>query len=148
MAILRWDSGKEAMFIQSAMSKLYDYALSTLNADISSPTPWIPPCDIYENSNSFILKAETPGMSLDDIALEVDGDTVIVMGVRKKRRDVRDESYHRIERSYGRFVRKFILPSVVDENSVTTELSGGLLKMTIGKLKRECARHTIEAPIK
>lgn len=143
MAILRWDSGKEVMFVQDRMSKLYDYALATLNVDINTPSSWSPLCDIYENSNNFILKAETPGLSLDDIVLEVDEDTVVLVGMRKKPEDVSDESYHRIERNYGRFVRRFILPATVDENNVVAQLFDGLLTVTIGKLKAEDSQNKI-----
>lgn len=135
MAILRWDSTKEIMFVQDRIQKLFEYALANLDVDIRIPAPWTPACDVYESPNSFVLKAETPGMSLEDIALEVSANAVTLVGARKKRREVSDESYHRVERNYGKFIRNFILPFNVDENNVSASLKDGLLTVVIPKIK-------------
>lgn len=134
MAILRWDSTREVMFVQDKMQKLFEYALANLDLDIRIPTPWTPACDVYESPTGFILKAETPGMELEDIALEVSSNTVTLVGVRKRRREVSEESYHRMERNYGKFIRNFILPFSVDENNVTASLKDGLLTVMIPKM--------------
>lgn len=135
MAILRWDSTKEVMFVQDRIQKLFEYALANLDVDIRIPAPWTPACDVYESPNSFVLKAETPGMSLEDIALEVSANAVTLVGARKKRREISDESYHRVERNYGKFIRNFILPFNVDENNVSASLKDGLLTVVIPKIK-------------
>lgn len=123
------------MFVQDRIQKLFDYALANLDVDIRIPAPWTPACDVYETPNSFVLKAETPGMSMEDIALEVSSNTVTLVGARKKRREVSDESYHRVERNYGKFIRNFILPFNVDENNVSATLKDGLLTVVIPKVK-------------
>jgi HSP20 family protein len=133
MAILRWDSTREVMFVQDKMQKLFEYALANLDVDIRIPAPWTPACDVYESPTSFILKAEVPGMSLEDIALEVSSNSVTLVGVRKRQREVSEENYHRMERNYGKFIRNFILPFSVDENSVSASLKDGLLTVTIPK---------------
>ncbi len=133
MAILRWDTGKDAMFVQDRMSKLFEYVLSNLSVDLSAPSPWIPPCDVFENQDNFIIKAEVPGLSMEDVVLEITDNTVIMVGVRKRESSVSDENYLRIERSYGRFARRFILPCGVDENKVSATLHDGLLTVSIQK---------------
>lgn len=135
MAILRWDSTREVMFVQERIQKLFEYALANLDVDIRIPAPWTPVCDVYESLDSVVLKAETPGMSLDEIALDVSANTVTLVGVRKRRRDVSDESYHRVERNYGKFIRNFILPFNVDENNVSASLKDGLLTVVIPKIR-------------
>jgi len=132
MAILRWDAAKDLMYVQDRISKLFEYALSSLDVDIRFPTPWVPLCDVYENSTSFVLKVEVPGMSLDDIILEVNGSTVTIVGARKKS-DISEENFHRIERNFGKFIRNFILPCNVDENNVTASLRDGVMTVTILK---------------
>lgn len=148
MAILKWDSSREIMFIQDRMAKLYEYTQANVDIDINTPSPWVPQCDIYEDSVNFTLKAETPGLRLEDIVLEVSDDTITLVGARKRKRNISDESYHRIERSYGRFVRRFILPCNVDENNVSAKLVNGLLTVTIRKQKTENSRKIIEIKIK
>lgn len=135
MAILRWDSAREVMFVQDRIQKLFEYALANLDVDIRIPAPWVPACDVYESPASFVLKAETPGMSMEDIALEVSANTITLVGARKRGRDVSDESYHRVERNYGKFIRNFVLPFNVDENSVSASLKDGLLTVVIPKAK-------------
>jgi len=144
VAILRWDSTKEVMFVQDRMQKLFEYALANLDVDIRIPAPWTPVCDVYESPNSFVLKAETPGMSLEDIALEVSSNTVTLVGVRKRRREVSEESYHRVERNYGKFIRNFILPFGVDENNVAASLKDGLLTVVIPKIKTKTGGSVIQ----
>ncbi|MBI4666328.1 MAG: Hsp20/alpha crystallin family protein [Nitrospinae bacterium] len=143
MSILRWDPAKDLMFVQDRMSKLFEYVLANLDVDIRFPSPWVPLCDVYENAEGFVLKAEVPGMSLDDMVLDISGNTVTFVGVRKKQKDVSDESYFRIERNYGKFIRNFILPCEVDENSVSASLKDGLLSVTIPKAKTQTAGSVI-----
>lgn len=135
MSILRWDAARDLMFVHDRINKLFEYALANLDVDIRIPSPWMPACDVYENSKAFMLKAETPGLTLSDIALEINGDTVTLVGVRKRSREISEESYHRVERSFGRFVRNFVLPCSVDESTVTAALKDGLLTVTLPKDK-------------
>jgi len=137
MAIYRWESGSDLIFIQNKMSELFEYALNQLKVDLRIPSPWTPPCDIYETEACFVLKAETPGVRLEDIFLEINGNVVLLAGERKRRREVNEENYQQIERSYGRFVRSFTLPSPVKESEVTASLTEGVLTVNIPKDKEK-----------
>lgn len=133
MAILRWDPQTHHFIVKDRQSRLFEYALSHLHIDIRSPAPWIPLCDVFESRDAFTLKAETPGLALDDLAVEVDGSRITVVGRRRKREDGGDETYFLLERSYGRFIRSFVLPSETQEDQVTVELSDGLLTVIAPK---------------
>ena len=121
------------MFVHDRMSKLFEYAMANMSVDLSAPSPWIPPCDVYETCDSFTMKVEAPGLDLADIVLEINDNVITVVGARKRERKISDENYLRIERNYGRFLRRFILPCAVDENGVTVTLKDGLLTVTIPK---------------
>ncbi len=131
------------MFVHDRMSKLFEYAMANLSVDLNAPSPWVPPCDIYETAASFTMKVEAPGLDLADIVLEINDNVVTVVGARKRERKISDENYLRIERNYGRFMRRFILPCMVDENSVSVTLNDGLL--TVRMPKKE--NHGKAAPV-
>jgi HSP20 family protein len=76
---------------------------------------WAPPVDIYETDDAFILKAELPGVSKDDVGVEIHQNTLILRGQRKHEAEVKEDRYHRMERAYGTFQRSFVLPTQVDQ---------------------------------
>ncbi|MFH1538171.1 MAG: Hsp20/alpha crystallin family protein [bacterium] len=93
-----------------------------------------PPIDVYEKDGEIVLSAELPGMSKDDIDINVEGNTVTLRGERKHKDEVKDEHYHRIERLYGSFERSFTLPASADTNKISAEYKNGILKLRIPKL--------------
>lgn len=142
MAIYRWEPEKDLLFIEDRISKLFEDALAGLDLDIKKASPWTPPCDIYETADAFILKAEVPGVKLEDIILEISERTILFVGERKRLKEVSEENYHRIERSYGRFVRSFTLPCQVREGEVSASLKDGVLTVTIPK-KEDTSREKV-----
>lgn len=147
MAILKWDASRDMMSVHDRVTRLFEYALKNLNIDIRTPSPWVPPCDICEFEESFELKAELPGLDMGDIIIEVVENTLTIVGVRNKRRESTSETYLRVERNYGRFTRKFMLPCGVDEEKVTALLKDGLLSVSVPKekIKGGC---TVEVEVK
>lgn len=132
--------------MQDRISKLFEYALSNLDIDIRFPTPLIPPCDVYESPANFVLKAELPGMRLEDVILEISGNTVTIVGTRRKS-EISEESYHQVERSFGKFIRNFILPCPVDEERVAASLKDGLLIVTIPKSSHPASGAVVNIPV-
>ncbi|MDH5476931.1 MAG: Hsp20/alpha crystallin family protein [Nitrospinota bacterium] len=119
--------------ISEGMGKLFDDALEALSMEANVPSMWTPPCDLFETPSGFTLKAEVPGIGLDDIVLEVAGDLVTLAGERRKSTEAQSLSYHRMERAGGKFVRVFRLHQQVDEGKVQANLKDGLLTVTIPK---------------
>lgn len=94
---------------------------------------WYPSVDIYETGTEIVLQVEVPGMTKDQVNVEVDDGTLHLRGERKIEKDVKEESYHRVERVYGTFHRSFALPDTVDPDKVRAELKDGILEIRIGK---------------
>ena len=90
---------------------------------------WSPSVDIYETPASFVLTAEVPGVSLDELDVKVVDDTLILRGERRWERDVQGENFHRLESAYGKFERTFKLSQQIDADRSTAELQRGLLKV-------------------
>ncbi|MDH5509950.1 MAG: Hsp20/alpha crystallin family protein [Nitrospinota bacterium] len=133
MSILRWGSSSKMFFISEGMGKLFDDALEALSMEANMPSMWTPPCDLFETSSGFTLKAEVPGILLDDIVLEVSGDLITLAGERRKSEETQSISYHRMERAGGRFVRVFRLNRRVNEEKVHASLQDGLLTVNLPK---------------
>jgi HSP20 family protein len=94
---------------------------------------WAPPVDIYETDDAFVLKAELPGFSKDDIQIELHDNRLTIRGERKREGEVKDEQYHRVERVYGRFERVFALPTAVDSERVQASFQDGVLELQLPK---------------
>ena len=100
---------------------------------------WMPPVDIYSTGeHALVIKAEIPGMSKDDIDITVENFTLTIRGEKKTEQTVKDDQFHRVERSYGTFTRSFALPHTVDPDKVGAEYKDGVL--TIELPQREEAR--------
>ena len=89
--------------------------------------------DIYEQGTDIVLKAELPGVDPKDVDIRLENNVLTLRGQRKLEDEVKRESYHRVERSYGSFSRSFTLPTVVDQAAIKAEFKDGLLQVTLPK---------------
>jgi HSP20 family protein len=94
---------------------------------------WAPVVDIFEQEGSIVLKAELPGIDPKDVDIRVENNTLTLRGERQLDNEVKRESYHRVERSYGSFARSFSLPNVVDVEKIKAEYKDGVLRVTLPK---------------
>ena len=94
---------------------------------------WIPPVDIEEDTEKLALTAELPGFKEDDIDIQVEGGVLTIRGERKFEDKQDGKNYHRVERSYGQFVRSFTLPNNVDRDRIKATFSNGLLEIELPK---------------
>ena len=85
------------------------------------------------------MKVELPGVDPKDLDVRIEDNTLFLKGERKLEKEVKEENYHRIERSYGSFTRSFALPSSVDDDKTSAEYKDGVLTLTMPK--REEAKH-------
>ncbi len=93
----------------------------------------MPPVDIEEDDREYLLKAELPGMKKEDVKLKVEGGTLSISGERKEEKEEKDKKHHRVERSYGAFMRSFALPEVVLSEKVSAEFKDGILTVHVPK---------------
>lgn len=139
VAIVRWDPFRDVMTLQDRMNRLFDQALSKTRIDrvddeegLNTST-WVPAVDIFETADSVVVKAELPGVSRENIDIQVRDNTLTLKGERKFEREIQDENYLRIERSYGAFHRAFSLPTVIRQDKVKAALRDGVLEVTLPK---------------
>jgi HSP20 family protein len=99
--------------------------------------------DIYETGDTLVLKAELPGVNPDDVEIRVEDNTLYLKGERKFEKEVKEQNYHRVERSYGTFARTFSLPNSIDADKVAAAYKDGVLTLTMPK-KEEAKPKTIK----
>lgn len=106
---------------------------------------WMPTVDISETDDAFIVKAELPGVEKDDVSVKIEDGVLTIKGEKKS--EIEDEQKHRIECTYGSFVRSFTLPQATKADSIKAEYKNGILNLTIPK-SEEVKPKEIEIKIK
>ena len=134
MAIVRWEPFSNLVTAQRDFDRLFKEAFNPFfgESELSTHT-WAPPVDIYETENDIVLKAELPGVDPKDVEVRVEDSTLYMKGERKFEKEVKNENYHRVERSYGSFARSFSLPNSINAEKVKAEFKDGLLTLTLPK---------------
>ncbi len=122
----RWDPLRDLLALHEQIGQL-----------VGTDAPgWTPPVDLYETATEFVLTAELPGLSRDQIELHAEGHRIVIRGARASGsswNEVPCEQYHRVERGHGRFSRAFTLPEAIDVDRMSADLKDGLLTVTIPK---------------
>jgi HSP20 family protein len=94
---------------------------------------WVPAMDLTEADDHFVLKADLPGLAEDDVAIEIQDNTLTISGERRAEHEETRRGWHRVERSFGRFSRSLSLPEGVDAEAVSAEFDKGVLEIRIPK---------------
>jgi HSP20 family protein len=113
--------------------RLFEDAVTRLMAEPSGGRPWSPAVDILETEDAITLKADVPDVDINDIDIRVENNTLTLKGHRKFEKNDNIKGWHRIERSYGEFVRSFALPNTVDTEKVGAEYKNGVLSISLPK---------------
>jgi len=101
--------------------------------DRNTSRPWVPPVDIFETENEWVLKADLPDVKMENIDIQIENGTLTLKGERKFQGEDNGKGYHRVERSYGTFARYFTLPDTVDSEKVRADYANGVLTVTLPK---------------
>lgn len=99
--------------------------------------PWSPQVEIFERDNELVLRADLPGLSKEDVNVEIADDAITIEGERKNEHEEKREGYYRSERSYGKFYRRVPMPEGVKAEDASASFSNGVLEITMPALKRE-----------
>ena len=97
---------------------------------------WTPPVDISETTAEYVIKAEIPEVKKEDVRVTLEHGVLTVKGMRRQEGDEKGRKYHRVERSYGRFVRNFSLPDMVDDTQVQAVFKDGILTLHLPKSEK------------
>jgi HSP20 family protein len=132
VAFTRWDPLRDLLALHEQLGHL-----------VGTDAPgWTPPVDLYETPAEFVLTAELPGLSREQIEIHAEEGRITIRGARvaSAERDIPCEQYHRVERGHGSFSRGFALPEAIDVDAVTADLRDGVLTVTLPKAATRAAR--------
>ena len=133
MNLVRWDPFRELEGIQSRLNHLFGGGDTPARDDDRFFGNWTPPVDIQETEKEYVVKADLPDVKKEDVKVELDGDMLTVEGERKQEKEEKTKRFHRTERAYGKFVRRFSLPTHVDSNNVKADFKDGVLNVHLPK---------------
>ena len=94
---------------------------------------FVPRFDIKEAKNTYVLKADLPGVREEDVQVSLNGNLLAVSGKREEEHREEGEQYYTVERSCGTFSRSFVLPDGIDGDNISADLKGGVLTIQIPK---------------
>ena len=142
MALVPWDPFRNLLSLQERMNRLFDETLRRGQGEGTLDRgAWTPPVDIYETGSELVLMAGIPGIDMGDVEVEVRDNVLTLKGERVMEKSVEQESYHRVERAYGGFIRSFTLPGTVDSDKITASYSKGVLEVRIPKTEKSKPQH-------
>src|SRR5215218_8467658 len=139
MAIVRWDPTREVDSLQSEVNRLFDTFFGGRPAS-GALRRWVPPMDLVETDDHLVLRADLPGLDVDDVNIEVKDGVLTVSGERT-------DGFYRVERAFGGFSRSMSLPQDVDAERIDASFDKGVLEVRIPKPEeRKPHRVEISAP--
>ena len=136
MALIRWEPVAELNTIQNEMNRLFNTFV-----DPSAPTGrgngttrrWLPPMDLVETPDHYVLRADLPGLSDGDVNVQLEANVLTISGERKAEHEDQQEGYYRLERAFGTFSRSLTLPDGVDPDAVQAHFDRGVLEIRVRK---------------
>jgi HSP20 family protein len=135
MALIRWEPVRELNTIQNEMNRLFNTFFEAPASTTSAQhgRRWLPAMDLVETGDHFVLRADLPGLSEQDVNIELEDNVLTVSGERKAEHEERKEGYYRVERASGSFSRSLTLPEGVNAEAVTAHFDKGVLEIRIPK---------------
>jgi len=131
--ITRWDPSRGLTSLQDQVNRLFEDSFTRDRSGHADLATWAPPVDIYETENELVVKADLPDLQDKDIDVRVENNTLTIRGERKFEKDVNEDNYLRVERTYGPFMRSFSLPNTVSSESIRAEYCNGVLTLHMAK---------------
>ena len=121
--LVRWDPFEE-------MNRLHDHFFSGKGL---SKQAFRVAVDIREEDDAFYVDAEVPGLSVEEIKVDVEKNVLTLSGERNFEKEETKDKYRRVERQYGSFTRSFSLPETVDAENISADLEAGVLQLRLPK---------------
>jgi HSP20 family protein len=141
-SMMRWDPFRELEEMHNRLTSIFDRTPMRRDGkqEFLSATEWSPLVDISETDKTYTVKVELPEMKREDIKVSVENGILSISGERKFEKEEKNKKYHRVERSYGSFVRSFTLPDNADPSQVNAQYRDGMLTVDVQKSEKAKSR--------
>ena len=132
MELVRWEPFAGFGDVRSVFNDLFDENFGRSSAQ-PSISKWYPAVDVLESKESYLIRAELPGMKREDIKVEVKDGTLVLSGERKSEKPAEGVEYRHAERVAAKFWRSFSLPETVKQDSIEATYKDGILEIRVPK---------------
>ena len=134
MTLIRWEPTRELSSLQSDVNRLFNAFFDTpATGNDAAIRRWVPAMDLVETDDHFILRADLPGLTEQDVSIDLEDTVLTVSGERKVEHGDGQEGYYRVERATGSFSRSLTLPEGVDADAIEAAFANGVLEIRIPK---------------
>ena len=142
MNLVRWRPYGDLLSLRNRFNQIFadDFFRDDEEHSISA-TSWHPAADIFETKEEYVFKVELPGLSKDDISIEFENGILTIKGEKTAEKDVKEENFHRFERSFGIFCRSFTLPKNIDDKKIKANMKDGILELKVPKAEEAKAKN-------
>jgi HSP20 family protein len=143
MALIRWEPIAELGTIQNEMNRLFNNLFDQPNPtdrNSAAGRRWIPAMDLVETGDNYVLRADLPGLSDEDVNVQLEDNVLTISGERQTEHETQQEGYYRLERAFGGFSRSLTLPDGVDPDGVQAHFDRGVLEIRIPKPEQKKPR--------
>ena len=147
MELMPWKPFGEPSSIRKEMDNLWNRFLGDTPFGRRFREEWSPSVDISETRDSFVVKAELPGLEAKDVNVSISGDLLTIKGEKKREDEEKDEHHYCVERYYGSFQRVFQLPTSVQGDKIEATFDKGVLRITLPKVE-EAKKKEINIKVK
>lgn len=128
----RWEPFRSANTFHEQLNRVFDDVLRR-SGEESNLTTWAPAVDIFETEHELVVKADLPDVDPKELDIRVENNILTIRGERKFQKQVNENNYLRVERSYGSFARSFSLANTVNSEAIKAEYNNGVLTLNIPK---------------
>ena len=135
MNLIKWDPSSELEEISNRLNRIFGRtpAPAKSSQELLTIADWSPTTDVSETDEAYLIKAEIPGVTKEDVKVFIQDGMLTMQGERRMEKEEKGKKHHRIERSYGEFMRSFRMPDDADEATVKAEFKDGMLNVTLNK---------------
>lgn len=154
MALIRWEPVRELNTLQNEVNRLFNTFFdpqTTISAGVGNggtlpARRWIPAMDLVERDDAYVLRADLPGLTEEDVHIELEDSVLTVSGRRSLEQERKGEGYYRVERAFGEFSRSLTLPEGINPEAIRANFENGVLEVHIPK-PEERKPHRVEIAV-
>jgi HSP20 family protein len=141
MALVRWEPFRELAALQSELGRWMNQAAGAPGTGGNGQSStWLPAVDVWETEKELVLSFDLPGVKEDEIAVELDNNTLTVSGQRERTHEHAGDRFYRYERRFGSFARSVSLPEGVNQDAIAAEYKDGVLEVRVPKPEEQKPR--------
>ena len=133
MNLVKWDPFNDLEGVQTRLNRLFGDSPTKQPDAADFFSNWAPAVDIHETDSEYTVKADLPDVKKEDVKVELDNGVLTFEGERRQEKEEKGKKFHKVERAYGRFLRRFVLPTEIDAAKVHAEFKDGVLNIRLPK---------------